>query len=139
MTTDGPSRPRGRERAVALVLTLVVVLVLALLALTLAFITTLDTLVARHAQEQAVAEGRADGALALAAAAVPSLSPSTLRSGARLGPWPAAGIDAQADVVADAAGVVWVTARATVGHSEVVRVLAAEGLDAGAPRVLLRP
>ncbi len=139
MRTGVPSFPRGREGGVALVLTLVVVLVLALLALTLAFTTTLDTLVARHAQEQAVAEGRADGALALAAAAVPLLSPSTLRSGARLGPWPAAGIDAQAEVVADADGVVWVTARATVGRSEVVRVLAAEGLAAGTPLVLVRP
>lgn len=134
-----PAGGGRRDGGAALPLTLLVVAVLGLLALTLAFTATLDDLAARSALESVRAGAQAEGALAQAAAAVGSLTTPALRTGVRLGPWTAAGIEGTADVVADADGVVWITARATVGRSETVRTVVVAGLATGTPRVLMRP
>lgn len=56
---------RRRQRGTALVLVMGVALLLGLAALSLTFTVTLDSLAARNAQEMALAEGQAEGALAI--------------------------------------------------------------------------
>ncbi len=59
-----------RDAGAALILVLFVALLIGAVALALTFTVTLDALAARHAQEAALAEGEAEGALALGVALV---------------------------------------------------------------------
>lgn len=125
-------------------LVLVVALLLALAALSLTFTVTLDGLAARNAQQAALAEGQAEGAVELAAKVVvgsaaaaapgaPSAPPT------ELGPWPDAGIPVLVDAVAHARGVYELEARARVGSSTVRRLIIVDARAAGAPVVRARP
>ena len=134
----GPCEPCGqrRQRGAALVLVLVVALLVGLAALSLTFTVTLDSLAARNAQEAALAEGQAEGAVGLAAkvvvgstAAAPSAGPSVPPS--VLGPWPDAGVPVVVDVVIDAQGAYGLETRAWVGRSTVHRFITVDGSRAG--------
>lgn len=124
----------------ALVLVLVAASVMALLVLSSGFIVALDGLAARSAQQAAVADGRAEGALQLAARQVVAESAAGTLSDGPLGPWPGAGIDAVA-VVEVHADYVTVRARAEFGRASLERsvVLALPVRGPEAPVVRSRP
>ena len=135
---------RRRERGAALVLVLVVALLLGLAALSLTFTVTLDSLAARNAQEAALAEGQAEGALELAAKAVRGSTAATGPAGPlvppqELGPWPDAGIPVVVEVVVDPEGAYRLETRARVGRSSVRRVVTLDDTAAGGIAVRARP
>ena len=125
-------------------LVLVVALLLGLAALSLTFTVTLDSLAARNAQEAALAEGQAEGALELGAKAVVGSTAGTAPAGSsvlpqELGPWPDAGIPVVVDVVADAGGAYRLETRARIGRSTVRRVVTVDDSAAGGTVVRARP
>lgn len=133
-------RRRGAvEQGVALVLVLVVGALLGLAALALAFTVTLDTLAGRNFQEAVLAEGLAEGALALAVRAAAATTGDPPTSAVRFGPWPDQGIGASVDASWDADGTVRFRSRAVVGRSSATRTLVARLLDGGAPVIEARP
>lgn len=128
-----------RRAGAALVLVLVVSLLLGLAAMSLAFTVTLDSLAARNVQEAALAEGQAEGALALAVAAVVAAPPEARVAGLRLGPWPAEGLSALVDVVQAGGGWLRLESRAVVGRSTSTRSVSLRITSTGVPQVLDRP
>ena len=123
---------------------LVVALLLGLAALSLTFTVTLDSLAARNAQEAALAEGQAEGALELAAEAVRGSTAATGVAGPLvppqdLGPWPDDGVPVEVEVVVDPEGAYRLETRARVGRSSVRRVVTLDDTAAGGIAVRARP
>lgn len=133
------TRLLAAERGVALILVLVVATLLGLAALSLSFIVALDTLAAGHVQETALAEGQAEGALALAVWTAATSTDEPPASTGRYGPWPDLGITAHADVLWDGTGTVEFRSRAENGRSSVTRTLVARLRGGAPPLVLVRP
>ncbi len=134
---SGPptARRRAAETGAALVLVLLVAACLTLAGMAGAFLLTLDTLAARNAQQAALAEGRAQGAVAAGAwaAAAPSSggAPSLAALWARLG-W-----DPVVDVEPVTSGGVRIAATAAVGRASAQAALTLR-LDGGGLRVQAR-
>lgn len=127
----------ARLRGLALPLVLACTLLIGLAGLSLAFVTTLDALAARSAQDAARAAGQAEAGLAVAAA---SLAGASGRGGAgvrTLGPWPAQGVSASVQVSWLEAEVVELSSGAVVGRSQARRRLVLD-ISGGAPVVLSR-
>jgi len=142
--SPGAPSERLRQRGAALVLVLAVALLLGLTALSVTFTVTLDSLAARNAQEAALAEGQAEGAVELGAKAVVGSTASTAPAGSsvprqELGPWPDAGVSAAVGVVAEAGGAFRLETRAHIGTSTVRRVITVDGSVEGLPVVRARP
>jgi len=126
-----------RQRGAALVLVLSVALLLGLAALSLTFAVTLDSLSARNAQEAALAEGQAEGGLAIGtrllyaapnAATGPAQTQDLLRS---------LGWSVQFEALPVATGVVQVKVKALAGRAVVFRS-ATVGAPSPAVRLLAR-
>ena len=130
------SRTRSGQRGSALLMVLAVAGLLGVAALSLTFTVTLDTLAARNVQAAVLAEGQAEGALALgameAADTATGASGGPMPDEASFGPWPELGTSAHADAVWTPDGVVSVRSHAEVGRSSLSRMLTArmEGGDA---------
>lgn len=132
-----PPRPGGGAPGVALVAVLIAVAVGGLLSFSLVFLATLDTLGARAAAEAALAAGQRDGAVALATEAVlDAWAQGRPVPVGRLGPWPAAGIRATADVTAPTPDEARIDVRATVGRSTLRRRVALVRDGSGSVRVV---
>lgn len=132
-------RSQPGEAGAALVLVLIVAALLGLAALALAFTVTLDTLATRNAQEAALAESQAEGALALASEMAASVGAPLGSDILRLGPWPEWGIVATVDATWEADGTVRLQSRAVVGRSGVTRTLVARLSEGEVSVVVSRP
>lgn len=141
MTALAPaSRRRSAEAGVALVLVLLVAACLTLAGMAGAFLLTLDTLAARNAQQAALAEGRAQGAVAAGAWLVAARAAGAPPSGGApslAALWARLGWDPVVDVEPLTSGDVRVTATAVVGRTSSLAALTLR-LDGGGLRVLAR-
>lgn len=131
-------RRRGRAGA-ALVMVLALALVLAAMVGMGALFAAVDAASARNAQQRTIADGAAEGALEIAAAAVlRAWSVGGDVIGGVLGPWPAAGLRASATVTVLTPDRVRVDGRATFGGAVAERTVLL-GRSSVGPIVLARP